>query len=52
MDFIVNGELQDWKIVNALRLAAENYENGELLEVRDVLVDIVNAINAFEVLEG
>ena len=48
MKFYKNGELQDKKIVAALRRAADNYENGEIAEVRDLLVDIVNAIDEWE----
>ena len=46
--FFKKGELQDKKIVAALRQAAEDYENGEIAEVKDVLIDIVNAITEFE----
>lgn len=48
MRFIKRGELEDKKIIAALRQAAEDYENGELVEVRDLLVEIVNAIDEFE----
>lgn len=46
-DFFSAGELMDKKIAEALRKAADNYENGELIEVRDLLSEIVGAINAF-----
>lgn len=46
--FIINDELNDKKIVAALRQAAENYENGEIAEVRNLLVDIVHAIDEFD----
>lgn len=46
--FFGNGELQDAEIVEALRKAAEDYENGEIVEVKDVLIDIIIAINHFE----
>ena len=46
--FYKNGELKDDKIVKALKQAAEDYENGEIAEVRDLLVDIVSAINEWE----
>lgn len=46
--FFKKGELQDKKIVVALRKCADNYENGEILEVRDELVDIVNLILEWE----
>lgn len=42
-----NGELKDKKIISALRKAANDYENGEIAEVRDLLADIVNAIDEF-----
>lgn len=48
MDFYENGNLEDEKIIVALHQAAEDYKNGELMEVRDLLLDIVNAIDAFE----
>lgn len=46
--FFKKGELQDKKIVAALHQAAEDYENGEIIEVKDVLVEIINAITDFE----
>lgn len=48
MTFYKNGKLKDKKIESALRQAADDYENGELIEVRDLLQDIVDAINEFE----
>ena len=45
--FFEKGELQDKKIITALRQAAEDYENGEISETRDLLLDIVNAIDEF-----
>ena len=42
-----NGTLNDKKIAEDLRIMAEMYENGELVEVRDLALDIVNAIDAF-----
>lgn len=47
--FFKKGELQDKKIVAALHQAAEDYENGEIIEVKDVLIEIINAITDFEV---
>ena len=47
MRFFKNGELQDKKIEAALRKAADDYENGELIEVRDSLLEIVSAIDEF-----
>lgn len=46
--FFKKGELQDKKIAAALRQAAEDYENGEIEEVKGVLIDIINAITDFE----
>ena len=46
--FFKKGELQDKKIVAALHKAAEDYENGEIEEVKGVLIDIINAITDFE----
>lgn len=43
--FIVYGELQDIEIINSLKEAVYDYENGAISEVRDVLVDIVKAID-------
>lgn len=43
--FIEYGKLQDIEIINALKEAVYDYEDGAILEVRDVLVDIVKAID-------
>lgn len=40
-----NGELLDRKIVAALQRAAKDYENGEIIEVRSVLWEILSAID-------
>ncbi len=48
--FLKNGELDDKKIIDALRKATIDYENGELIEVRDLLLEIVNAIDEFDAL--
>lgn len=48
MRFWKNGELEDQKIIKALLQAAKDYESGEIAEVRDILVEIVNAIDEFE----
>lgn len=47
MRFIKHGELQDKSIVTALQRAAKDYENGELIEVRDLLLEIAGAIDEF-----
>ena len=41
-------ELNDTKIVNTLRKLPEMYENGEIAECQDFMIDIVNAIDAWE----
>ena len=45
--YIHHGELCDEKIVDTLHQTAEDYENGELIEVRDTLLNIVSAIDEF-----
>ncbi len=40
-----DGSLKDAKIASAIRKAAEDYENGAILEAQDVLYDIVRAID-------
>lgn len=45
MKFLKNGELQDDEIAEALRESAEDYEDGMISEVRDLLVEIVQAID-------
>ena len=47
MRFFKNGELQDEMIISALKIAANDYECGELIEVGDTLLEIVNAIDEF-----
>lgn len=46
--FFKKGELKDAKIVAALKKAADDYENGEICEVKDVLIDIINSITEWE----
>ena len=43
--FLEFGKLQDIEIINALKEAVYDYEDGAIAEVRDVLVDIVKAID-------
>ncbi len=45
MKYIKKGELQDEKVISSLYLAIKEYENGELFEVRDRLLEIVGAID-------
>ena len=42
-----NGELKDACIYGALQTAANMYENGEIVEVRDMLFDILRDLNTF-----
>lgn len=46
--FFANGKLKDKKIVAALKRSAKDYENGEIAEVRDLLLEIAAAINEWE----
>lgn len=48
MRFYKNGKLKDKQIVAALQRAADDYDNGEIIEVKAVLIDIINAITEFE----
>ena len=45
--FYSYGQLNDKEIAAALRKAADQYENGEIIEVHDLLIDIVDAIDEF-----
>lgn len=46
--FLKNGELQDRQIIKALNDAIKWYENGEIIEVRDMLLDIIRSIDEFD----
>lgn len=48
MKFWKNNELDDTAIIKALNQAVKDYEDGAIAEVRDSLVEIVNAIDEFE----
>lgn len=48
MRFFKKGELLDQKIISALNQAAQDWENGEISEVKDLLLDIIAAIREFE----
>ena len=50
--FFANGALKDKKIPAALKQAAKDYENGEIAEVRDLLLEIVAAIDEWEDVEN
>lgn len=45
--FFDNGKLKDGEIITALSDAADTYDNGEIIEVRDLLAEIVYAIDEF-----
>ena len=45
MRFLKDGELKDEGIIKALKDAADDYEDGAISEVRDLLVEIVHAID-------
>ena len=47
MRFIKNGELLDAEILKALKSAVADYEDGAIIEARNILVDIINAIDKF-----
>ena len=40
-------ELDDNRILRDIRCAATLFEDGSIIESRDVMVDIINAIDAF-----
>lgn len=46
--FFKNGELKDKNIISALKQSVVDYENGEILEVKGTLIEIINAITDFE----
>lgn len=46
--FFANGVLKDEKIVETLKQSAKDYENGEISEVRDLLLEIAAAIDEWE----
>lgn len=48
MRFFKKGELLDQKIISALNQAAQDWENGEISEVKDLLLDVIAAIREFE----
>lgn len=39
--------LKDKEIIEDIRKAVDMYENGELVETHDVLLEIINAIDDF-----
>lgn len=46
--FLKGDELQDIEIINALKEAVYDYQDGMISEVRDLLVEIVNAIDEWD----
>ena len=46
--FIEYGRLKDIQIINALKEAVYDYEDGAILEVRDVLEEIIKAIDEWD----
>ena len=47
MNYIIRGELQDERITTSIYAAKQEYENGEIIEVRDRLLEIVAALDEF-----
>ncbi len=48
MRYIKNGELQDERILASLEAAKKEYKDGEIIEARDRLLEIIAAIDEFE----
>lgn len=46
--FIEYGRLKDVEIINTLKEAIYNYEDGAILETRDVLEEIIKAIDEWD----
>ena len=47
MNYIIRGELQDERITASIYAAEQEYENGEIIEARDRLLEIVAALDEF-----
>ena len=43
-----DGTLRDKKIAEDIRKAANMYENGEIIEAHDLLLEIISAIDDFD----
>lgn len=43
-----DGTLRDKRIVEDIRKAATMYENGEIIEAHDLLLEIISAIDDFD----
>lgn len=41
------GNLEDKRIIAAIKIAADDYENGAIIEARDELLDIIKSIDEF-----
>ena len=46
--FYKNGKLKDDRIIAAIRQAADDYEDGAIIEAKDLLEKIVLAIDNWE----
>ncbi len=46
--FYSKGELKDKKILEVLKKLPEQYENGEIAEVRNIMEEIIFEIDEFE----
>lgn len=47
MRYIKDGDLQDEEIITSIYAAANEYENGEVLEARDRMLEIIAAIDEY-----
>lgn len=47
MRYIKNGDLQDDEIIASIYMAANEYENGEVMEARDRMLEIIAAIDEY-----
>lgn len=45
MKFIKNGQMNDTLVLAAIKTALDDYEDGAIMEARNTLADIVNAID-------
>lgn len=51
MRYIRKDELQDDKIIASIQAAAREYENGEIIEARDRMLEIIAAIDEWSDLQ-
>lgn len=47
MNYIIRRELQDERITASINAAKQEYKNGEIIEARDRLMEIVAALDEF-----